>query len=73
MIWKQLIIIWLYLIHPAIAKISDGDLPVVSIETRFARVSDTDYLDYTLTATSLDSGDDIDVTLNVDTGGNDSR
>ena len=33
---------------PVTATVSDDDLPVVSIETRYARVSDTDYVEYTV-------------------------
>ena len=42
-------------------------IPVVSIETRYERVSDTDYIEYTLSAIGITS--DITVRLNVVTDG----
>ena len=54
--------------HMATATITDDvPLPVVSLETTYTRVSDTDYVDYTLSATGITS--DISVRLNVVTDG----
>ena len=39
------------------------DYPIVSIQTEFERVSDTDYIQYTLMATSLDTGS---ISVNLD-------
>ena len=52
---------------PATATVADDDLPVVSIETRYERVSDTDYVDYIVTAAPLTY--DLSVTLSTITGG----
>ena len=52
---------------PVTATVSDDDLPEVSIETRYTRVSDSDFVEYTVTATSL-TFDSIDVTLSLNTG-----
>ena len=52
--------------NPATATVSDDDLPVVSIETRYDRVADADYVEYLVTAAPLTY--DLTVTLNVVTG-----
>ena len=53
--------------NPAMATVTDDDLPVVSIESKFTRVSDTGYVDYIVSAAALDS-EGLDVVLNVETG-----
>ena len=50
---------------PATATISDSTLPTVAIETQFERVSDTDYVKYTLSAESSVNFD-INVSLSID-------
>ena len=49
--------------NPATATVSDDDLPTVSIETRYDRVADADYVEYLVTAAPLTY--DLTVTLNV--------